>query len=61
MVQRIGAIGLHFFSPVERMPLVAVVRGQATAQATVREALALVERIGQGRAAWRVYPSQRAM
>lgn len=40
-------IGLHFFSPVERMPLVEVVRGRATAQATVREALAFVEQIGQ--------------
>ena len=40
-------IGLHFFSPVERMPLVEVVRGQATAPATVREALAFVEQIGQ--------------
>jgi 3-hydroxyacyl-CoA dehydrogenase len=40
-------IGLHFFSPVERMPLVEVVRGQLTAQATVREALAFIEQIGQ--------------
>ena len=40
-------IGLHFFSPVERMPLVEVVRGEATAQASVREALAFVEQIGQ--------------
>ena len=40
-------IGLHFFSPVERMPLVEVVCGQATAQASVREALAFVEQIGQ--------------
>lgn len=40
-------IGLHFFSPVERMPLVEVVRGQQTAEATVREALAFVEQLGQ--------------
>lgn len=40
-------IGLHFFSPVERMPLVEVVRGRATALATVREALAFIEQLGQ--------------
>ncbi|MDO8769250.1 MAG: 3-hydroxyacyl-CoA dehydrogenase NAD-binding domain-containing protein [Burkholderiaceae bacterium] len=40
-------IGLHFFSPVERMPLVEVVRGQQTAEATVCEALAFVEQLGQ--------------
>lgn len=40
-------IGLHFFSPVERMRLVEVVRGAATAQASVREALAFVEQLGQ--------------
>jgi len=40
-------VGLHFFSPVERMPLVEVVRGKATAQASVKEALAFVRQIGQ--------------
>lgn len=40
-------LGLHFFSPVERMPLVEVVRGKATASASVREALAFVAEIGQ--------------
>ncbi|HZT56838.1 MAG TPA: 3-hydroxyacyl-CoA dehydrogenase family protein, partial [Burkholderiaceae bacterium] len=40
-------VGLHFFSPVERMKLVEVVRGKATAQATLREALAFVEDLGQ--------------
>ena len=40
-------VGLHFFSPVERMRLVEVVRGALTAQATVREALAFVEQLGQ--------------
>ena len=40
-------IGLHFFSPVERMPLVEVVRGQATAQGTLQAALALVQSLGQ--------------
>ena len=40
-------LGLHFFSPVERMPLVEVVRGAATAQASVQEGLAFVRQIGQ--------------
>lgn len=40
-------LGLHFFSPVERMRLVEVVRGKATASASVREALAFVAEIGQ--------------
>lgn len=40
-------LGLHFFSPVDRMALVEVVRGELTAQATLREALALVERLGK--------------
>lgn len=40
-------IGLHFFSPVERMKLVEVVRGEATAEATLASALALVRRLGQ--------------
>lgn len=34
-------IGLHFFSPVDRMPLVEVVTGKATSQATLAEALDL--------------------
>jgi len=40
-------VGLHFFSPVERMKLVEVVRGAATGEATLREALAFVEGLGQ--------------
>ena len=40
-------LGLHFFSPVERMKLVEVVRGELTAQATLREALAFAEGLGQ--------------
>lgn len=40
-------LGLHFFSPVERMPLVEVVRGPATDVASLREALAFVAAIGQ--------------
>lgn len=40
-------LGLHFFSPVERMKLVEVVRGDATDEATLRGALAFVRRLGQ--------------
>lgn len=40
-------VGLHFFSPVERMKLVEVVRGERTAQAALAEGLAFVERLGQ--------------
>ncbi len=40
-------IGLHFFSPVERMRLVELVCGQATSQETVQEALNFVKRLGQ--------------
>jgi 3-hydroxyacyl-CoA dehydrogenase/enoyl-CoA hydratase/3-hydroxybutyryl-CoA epimerase len=38
-------VGLHFFSPVEKMPLVEVIRGKATAEATIAQALDLVKRI----------------
>ncbi|WP_428928988.1 3-hydroxyacyl-CoA dehydrogenase NAD-binding domain-containing protein [Marinibacterium sp. SX1] len=40
-------IGLHFFSPVERMPLVEVITGSATSPATLAEALAFVTRLGK--------------
>ena len=40
-------LGLHFFSPVERMKLVEVVRGEATSPATVDAALAFVAALGQ--------------
>jgi 3-hydroxyacyl-CoA dehydrogenase/enoyl-CoA hydratase/3-hydroxybutyryl-CoA epimerase len=40
-------IGLHFFSPAERMALVEVVRGEATALSTQRAALAFVDRLGK--------------
>jgi 3-hydroxyacyl-CoA dehydrogenase len=40
-------VGLHFFSPVERMKLVEVVRGAQTSEATLNAALAFVVRIRQ--------------
>ncbi len=39
-------IGLHFFSPVERMPLVEVIVGKQTSRATVAHALDLVRALG---------------
>ena len=38
-------IGLHFFSPVDRMPLVEVIRGKRTADATLARALDFVQRL----------------
>ncbi len=40
-----GFIGLHFFSPVDRMPLVEVIRGQATSDETLAKAIDFVTRI----------------
>jgi 3-hydroxyacyl-CoA dehydrogenase len=40
-------LGLHFFSPAERMPLVEVVRGAETSEATMDAALALVKAFGK--------------
>ncbi|MFT3821214.1 MAG: 3-hydroxyacyl-CoA dehydrogenase NAD-binding domain-containing protein [Rubrivivax sp.] len=40
-------LGLHFFSPVERMPLVEVVRGRRTSAVALAAALDLVRRVGQ--------------
>ncbi|MBU6379605.1 MAG: enoyl-CoA hydratase/isomerase family protein [Gammaproteobacteria bacterium] len=38
-------IGLHFFSPVDRMPLVEVIRGKRSSDATLARALDFVQRL----------------
>ncbi|MBL8769547.1 MAG: enoyl-CoA hydratase/isomerase family protein [Planctomycetes bacterium] len=40
-------VGLHFFNPVERMPLVEIVRSPTTSEATVVEACAIVRDLGK--------------
>src|SRR5262249_39815197 len=40
-------LGLHFFSPVEKMPLVEVIRGEKTGEAALRRALAVVRQLGK--------------
>ncbi len=40
-------LGLHFFSPAERMPLVEVVQGPKTSPATLSAALGLVRALGK--------------
>jgi 3-hydroxyacyl-CoA dehydrogenase/enoyl-CoA hydratase/3-hydroxybutyryl-CoA epimerase len=39
--------GFHFFNPVHRMPLVEVVRGERTSEATLVTAVALARRLGK--------------
>lgn len=39
--------GLHFFNPVRQMPLVEVIRGQATSDATMATAVAYARRLGK--------------
>lgn len=39
--------GMHFFNPVDRMPLVEVIRGEATGDGTVATLVALAKRIGK--------------
>ncbi|MBB3036657.1 3-hydroxyacyl-CoA dehydrogenase/enoyl-CoA hydratase/3-hydroxybutyryl-CoA epimerase [Hoyosella altamirensis] len=38
-------IGLHFFSPVDKMPLVEIIKGEKTSEDTVGRALAIVQQI----------------
>ena len=38
-------VGLHFFSPADRMPLVEVIRGHQTSEATIARAMDFVKRI----------------
>jgi 3-hydroxyacyl-CoA dehydrogenase/enoyl-CoA hydratase/3-hydroxybutyryl-CoA epimerase len=38
-------VGLHFFSPVDKMPLVEVIRGDTTSDATVERALGVVRQL----------------
>jgi len=40
-------IGLHFFSPVERMPLVEVIVGKQTSEETLHKALQFVDQVGK--------------
>jgi len=40
-------VGLHFFSPAEKMPLVEVIRGKATSDATLARALDFVGQLGK--------------
>ncbi|MEZ4269626.1 MAG: 3-hydroxyacyl-CoA dehydrogenase NAD-binding domain-containing protein [Myxococcota bacterium] len=40
-------IGLHFFSPVEQMPLVEIIMGEQTSEETLARSLAFVRRIGK--------------
>ena len=40
-------VGLHFFSPVERMPLVEIIRGAQTSEATLARAFDYVRQIGK--------------
>jgi 3-hydroxyacyl-CoA dehydrogenase/enoyl-CoA hydratase/3-hydroxybutyryl-CoA epimerase len=40
-------IGIHFFSPVDRMELVEIIRGEATSDRTVARALAYVAALGK--------------
>lgn len=40
-------IGMHFFNPVEKMPLVEIIRGERTSEATIAKVAALTTEIGK--------------
>jgi 3-hydroxyacyl-CoA dehydrogenase/enoyl-CoA hydratase/3-hydroxybutyryl-CoA epimerase len=40
-------VGIHFFNPVERMPLVEIVRGKATSEGTLAAALGIARQLGK--------------
>ncbi|GHE23332.1 3-hydroxyacyl-CoA dehydrogenase NAD-binding domain-containing protein [Sphingobacterium griseoflavum] len=40
-------VGMHFFSPVDRMPLVEIIRADVTASATVDKAMKLAHQLGK--------------
>ncbi len=40
-------IGMHFFSPVDRMPLVEIIRGKMTDERTLQQALRLAHQLGK--------------
>lgn len=40
-------IGIHFFSPVDRMPLVEIIRGRSTSDATLAKVFDVVRQIGK--------------
>ena len=40
-------IGLHFFSPAERMPLVEIIRGECTSDATLAQAMDFAKALGK--------------
>ncbi|WP_072054227.1 3-hydroxyacyl-CoA dehydrogenase NAD-binding domain-containing protein [Aliivibrio fischeri] len=40
-------IGIHFFNPVNKMPLVEVIRGEKTSEETVKKAVTYVNQIGK--------------
>jgi 3-hydroxyacyl-CoA dehydrogenase / enoyl-CoA hydratase / 3-hydroxybutyryl-CoA epimerase len=42
-----NVIGMHFFSPVEKMPLVEVIRGEKTSEETVSTIVELAKRMGK--------------
>jgi 3-hydroxyacyl-CoA dehydrogenase/enoyl-CoA hydratase/3-hydroxybutyryl-CoA epimerase len=47
-------IGLHFFSPVEKMPLVEVIPHKGTDPQTIATVVQLAKRQGKRRLSWRI-------